>query len=1210
MVPERILTDDPQLKADLQEILLRPKYSEIFAWRKWKFISGVPKIRLNWKANMPAYHPAAPRPCPIPKQDAAAHSIQRFVDQGFWVPAGISPRYATPVVLVWKPDLSIRVCADYTTFVNKWLAPFEAPAPLIQQELERLAKYPRFINVDIRDAFYTLGLDASDSEKLVVATHLGYFKPLSVPMGITVGSALLQLVAQTVFRPLADRSIILQDNIIVGLMPDDDPRAILIQLLDLCVKHDVTLAINKCEFVTPRTIFWGYLLEHGTFSIDPVRRQGIAAIPIPRSLKHAQRFCGLANFFASFIPQYREKAECVLAMLRSNYPFEKHTPATVAGFEALKAAMIDCQSLFMARRDLGPWILRCDASNIGAAAVLLQRCPLHDPNAKGSIAQEEDGFQLQPIAMISVPLSDAARAKWSTHTAELYAIVQGCKSLANMIDGHPLIIETDHNNLLYAQSHHAALTTRWLMYLQSNFNIVAILHRPGVRNVLADTLSRLYSMSAVQVETFLDSYSTATQAVSELARLRGRSSAHPYTHLLAQHVDGLGPFALSHDDISVSDEPRGEASALYDLDEDLNPVTDGMQPSAPDPGRGITVDEAFRTVHNARAGHLGWRRTMLAMKARFPDLPVASAYVKALVDNCPTCTKYRGHTTTNQREVLHSLPIPSAPGYISADCFRLPEDVYHHTHVLVIVNHATKMVDLQPMLSKESAEICKALYAHFCREGVPGMVLTDPGAELNNGDVDALLHWLNIKHGLSLVKRPQGHGTEKTIGRVKAYLAILIGEENALKRWSDRTILPAAQLFINASFNSEIGAVPMHLRYGTVQLERFQRLLHDDLPPVTSPSLLADIDANFKAMQGRANDTQALMKGKRRQKGLSPELRHSYQKGDYVLWQSDAILRPHGSLTAWLLGPYEVSHQLGNAVHAVHLSSGKAAVLHHDRLILCTTSKILATELARQDFPGEALLLDIVTHRGDLLERSSLTFHAIFTDGEHTWLPYSAISNTEALDRYAQKQQCTKLLLAENYDEEKKRLNDLDITAILARGSSFEGHAMPRLYEIMWVSIYAFGRGNALIDFTLPDEAEYVLQAATTQITKKRIHLKFTHIAGLHVSWTLTQIFAFCSPVIQAHQRPLDANILSQHPGLAVALGAREPTKPPTIASKPALPQEPVQTEQLEARLKDGTWHPIIVQERHPRHLLAYVPSLDVEIDVSLERVRQVSAGK
>ena len=80
-VPSRIFSDDPKEKADLAQILLLPRYAEIFAWRTWKFISGIPKIKLNWKQGMSAYHPAAPRPCAVPMQEAAAHSINRFVAQ-------------------------------------------------------------------------------------------------------------------------------------------------------------------------------------------------------------------------------------------------------------------------------------------------------------------------------------------------------------------------------------------------------------------------------------------------------------------------------------------------------------------------------------------------------------------------------------------------------------------------------------------------------------------------------------------------------------------------------------------------------------------------------------------------------------------------------------------------------------------------------------------------------------------------------------------------------------------------------------------------------------------------------------------------------------------------------------------------------------------------------------------------------------------------
>jgi hypothetical protein len=1199
-VPTRIYSTDPKEKADLLQILLLPRYAEIFAWRRWKFISGVPKIKLNWKQGMPAFNPAAPRPCAVPKQVAAAHSIKRFVEQGFWASAGISPKYATPVVLVWKPDKSIRICADYTSFVNRWLAPFEAPAPLIHLELERLSKYPRFINVDIKDAFYTLGLDPSDSEKLVVATHLGYFKPLSVPMGITVGSALLQLVAQIVFAPLAHRSVILQDNVIVGLMPDDDPRAVLTQLLELCVKHSVTLAISKCEICTSSTVFWGYLLQHGRYSIDPIRRQGIDAIPIPASLKHAQRFCGFANFFAPFIDKYRDKAEPILAMLRPKYDFNAHAADTITAFADLKHALVTCHALFMARRDLGPWILRCDASNLGVAAVLLQRCPLTDPGAIGSAAQEEDGVQLQPIAMVSVPLTESARTKWSTHTSELYAIVQGCKRLATMIDGHPIIVETDHRNLLFAQQNHAALTARWIAYLQSNFNIVAVLHRPGVRNTLADTLSRLYVITEIDAAAHLQAYSTAAEAVSNIA------SSHTirddcYRDAVASLVmlcDADADSIFSSEQHLSLGGPRGEV--LSNTEEGSNRLTDAHVVPVPDQGQRIKLDEAFATVHNARAGHVGWKRTYERLKSSYPAIQFSSHAVKALVDNCATCQKFRTQSTAHATEVLHSIPMPTASGLVSADTFKLPTDVHGMTHVLVIVNHGTKMTDLQAMPAKTSAEVCRALFSHFCREGVPSLVLTDPGTELHNADVAALMQWLNIKHGLSLVKRPQGHATERTIGKTKLYLAILLGAENALAKWSDKTILPAAMYFLNSNFNQEVGCAPMQLRFGSQQYACFRRLAEAPAPD-EAPALLADIDTAFKAMQARADTIQASEKAHRRQKGAQPADQHVFQPGDFVYWQSDALLRPHGSLTAWYLGPFEVLQQDKYTVRARHMSSGREVSLHHSRCRICTTTREVALELSRQDHPDEHTLTRILNHKGSLLDRSSLTFEAVFADGDTRWLSWAAVRTTEALHLYAARFQCTRILLAEDLAATQARLAAPRLTA----SHIVEGIQLPAVGTSTYVSYYAF---PATLDTALAQDAtEYCLHAKIAKITTKRIDITFAVIPGLTVAWSLLQYAAFCSPTLSPAQQLLDNDVIHRHSGLGTALGAPRPTEPIVVACRVTPTRTTDMTNSdtsLQARLADNSWRDIVVQTRKGNKLNAYVPSLDIEIEVPLSRTR------
>ena len=359
-------------------------------------------------------------------------------------------------------------------------------------------------------------------------------------------------------------------------------------------------------------------------------------------------------------------------------------------------------------------------------------------------------------------------------------------------------------------------------------------------------------------------------------------------------------------------------------------------------------------------------------------------------------------------------------------------------------------------------------------------------------------------------------------------------------------------------------------------------------------------------MRLRSDRLQAYRKEQRKAKGALPEARHNYQKGDFVLWRSDAILRPHGSLTAWYLGPYEVTHQQANSVHAVHCSSGKEAILHHDRLVLCTTNKQLAIELARQDFPEEHLLLMLHTHKGDLTDVSSLTFLAIFADGDRRWLTYAEVRNTEVLASYARRFQCTQLLLRNDIAELRARWAQEDILILLRNGSSFEGHCLPRDGEVMWVSLFAFGRSSFLNDIVLPDDKEYVLQSTVTKITKRRIELTFTHLQGLKVGWSLLHFLAFANPIINGSQSHLDAQLIASYPGLAQALGSHSGSEPAEVAPRTvAQVPQPDADVGLEARLNDGTWHPIIVQERRGRNLDAHVPNLHIDITVPLTRVRK-----
>ncbi len=1127
VLPARILSPKPDENAQLRELLLDDRYREVFVWTRWKFID-VPPIRLNWKPGVPDHFHSAPRPCAIPKQAEAAVAINRFEQQGYWKRTGITPRYATPVVLVWKPDLTIRVCADYPLFVNKWLAPFQAPSPDIHLELERMASFRSYINVDLKDGYYGIGLSAEDCDRLTVTTHLGNFVPLAVPMGITVGGAILQAVAQDVFAPLADRSIVMQDNLLVGIREGEDPIPILRQLLEICLLRRVTLNIKKCEFCTRTAQFWGFILTPGNYAIDPERKQGLQQLSFPDSLKAAQRFCGLANFYSGFIPNYRGVIEPLLPMLRAGFPWHAPPEETRSAFTAVIAAMDHSIELCMARRDIGPWILRADASKTGVAAVLLQRVPINSKHAHGKAEQEEPGFQLQPLALASFPLTEAAKRNWHTHTAELYSIMMALKRWRTLIDTHPIIIESDHRNLLFTQEHHSALTHRWIAYIQAHFNIAAFLHRPGILNTLADTLSRLYMITALDATSIIQSYDDVSKAVVAIAGSSARRVDVTETDL--QHIAQLA---------TAVDEAR---AGLWTAR--LKSPRDGAAAAAPPSLSALTAEAAFGKVHNARQGHVGWRRTYARLKQQHPEVHVGARTVRQLVEDCPVCIKYRSTIREPQaQEVLHALPIIAQAGLVTVDTFKLPEDTHGNNYILMIVNHQTKMVDPVAMQAKTSKDVTLALYAHMCTEGAPSMILTDPGTELNNADVNSLLSWLGVEHHTTIAKRPQAHGTERSIGKFKLHLAVLVGSETARDRWSDRSILPAIRLILNSSHNDEINAIPLHLRFGTAAAQKFKKLTdpHEEPPTVATTELVASLDAALQALQAASDKHNAFRKNHRKQRGLPPERLHAYQPGDYILWKSDSLLLDEGPLTSQLHGPYLVQSQEANIVTAQHCSNGKTYKLHHERCHIFPDSADIAREVARQDFPDEHIIVSITAHRGTLEARESLSFFVLFSDDDSAWLPYSAVKDTLAMGTYAAARVCTRILLLPTtlaVEATARRYAAIDLRTLMASGRSIDGYLLPSISEAVYVSFHAFADAP-FHEAALPDIEfrEYFLSAKVIKITPKRFDIRFTSL-NYTVAWSLLRVLAYIKRHLSPADVLLDNDQLQAHPQLFAALRA------------------------------------------------------------------------
>jgi hypothetical protein len=100
---------------------------------------------------------------------------------------------------------------------------------------------------------------------------------------------------------------------------------------------------------------------------------------LPDTRKKLQSFLGTTIYFSSFIPQFSTLSAPLHNMVKQNFSWGKDcwTPVLTAAFNKLKAALQNTVAIHYPNYEW-EWRLRCDASDTGVGAVLLQVPPMVD----------------------------------------------------------------------------------------------------------------------------------------------------------------------------------------------------------------------------------------------------------------------------------------------------------------------------------------------------------------------------------------------------------------------------------------------------------------------------------------------------------------------------------------------------------------------------------------------------------------------------------------------------------------------------------------------------------------------------------------------------------------------------------------------------------------------------------------------------------------
>ncbi len=126
-----------------------------------------------------------------------------------------SSPWCSPIFLVGKKDGTICFCVDYRK-LNDAAYKDASPLPRIDDILEALRGAKYFCSIDLTCGYWQIKVADKDREKTAFSSHLGLYKFLCMPFGLTGATAMFSRLMDKVLEDLiCKRCLVYLDNVII-----------------------------------------------------------------------------------------------------------------------------------------------------------------------------------------------------------------------------------------------------------------------------------------------------------------------------------------------------------------------------------------------------------------------------------------------------------------------------------------------------------------------------------------------------------------------------------------------------------------------------------------------------------------------------------------------------------------------------------------------------------------------------------------------------------------------------------------------------------------------------------------------------------------------------------------------------------------------------------------------------------------------------------
>lgn len=231
--------------------------------------------------------------------------------------------YASPLVLVWKKDGSLRICTDFR-WLNARTLKDAHPLPHQSDCLAALGGNTYFSTMDLTSGFYNIPMAEEDKKYTAFTTPMGLFEYNRMPQGLCNSPASFMRMMLSIFGDLNFSSLLCYlDDLLVFARTEEEALERLETVFQRLRIHNLKLSPKKCHLMRSSVKFLGHIIDGNGVAVDPAKVEVIAKMTKAElmeddgctpSVKRIKSFLGMIFYYQHFIPSCSSMAKPLFAL--------------------------------------------------------------------------------------------------------------------------------------------------------------------------------------------------------------------------------------------------------------------------------------------------------------------------------------------------------------------------------------------------------------------------------------------------------------------------------------------------------------------------------------------------------------------------------------------------------------------------------------------------------------------------------------------------------------------------------------------------------------------------------------------------------------------------------------------------------------------------------------------------------------------------------